>query len=85
MEPRSRSVLWVIIWIAAGLALGLWILFAYGTDEAAEYHAAYFLEKSLSVDNIFVFAVVFSELHVPAEQQRRVLTFGIRAPWCFGQ
>jgi tellurite resistance protein TerC len=83
MEPRSRNVLWVIVWIGAGLALGLWILFAYGTDAAAEYYAAYFLEKSLSVDNIFVFAVVFSELHVPAEQQRRVLSLGIAGALVF--
>ena len=39
---------------------------------AAEYHAAYFLEKSLSIDNMIVFVMVFSELHIPAEHQRRV-------------
>jgi tellurite resistance protein TerC len=76
-DPRSRSILWVIVWIAVSLALGLWILATQGTGAAAEYYAAYFLEKSLSVDNIFVFVVIFSELHIPAEHQRRVLRFGV--------
>jgi tellurite resistance protein TerC len=66
-----------IVWISLGLALGVWIAAAQGTNAAAEYYAAYFLEESLSVDNIFVFAVVFSELHIPSEYQRRVLRFGI--------
>ena len=76
-EPRTRSILWVIVWIAVSLALGLWILATQGTGPAAEYYAAYFLEKSLSVDNIFVFVIIFSELHIPAEYQRRVLWFGV--------
>ncbi|HYT66223.1 MAG TPA: hypothetical protein VEL51_07400 [Vicinamibacterales bacterium] len=40
-------------------------------------YAAYFLAKSLSVDNIFVFVIIFSELHIPGTYQRRVLQFGI--------
>ena len=64
-------------WVGLGLAFGLWILATQGTTAAPEYYAAYFLEKSLSVDNIFVFVIVFSKLHIPAEHQRRVLRFGI--------
>ena len=55
----------MIVWVGLGLALGLGILATQGTSVAAEYYAAYFLEKSLSVDNIFVFVIVFAELHVP--------------------
>jgi TerC family integral membrane protein len=66
-----------IVWAGLGLALGLWIAATQGTDVAAEYYAAYFLEESLSVDNIFVFAIVFSELQIPDQYQRRVLRYGI--------
>ena len=76
-NPHTRSIRWVLLWIAVSLALGLWILATQGTSAAAEYYAAYFLEKSLSVDNIFVFVIIFSELHIPAEHQRRVLWFGV--------
>jgi tellurite resistance protein TerC len=76
-------VLWVIVWVGLGLALGLWILATQGRGAAAEYYAAYFLEKSLSVDNIFVFVIVFNELHIPPEYQRRVLRFGIAGALVF--
>ena len=81
--PHSRNILWVVVWVGLGLALGLWILATQGTGAAAEYYAAYFLEKSLSVDNIFVFIIIFSELHIPAEYQRRVLRFGIAGALVF--
>jgi tellurite resistance protein TerC len=72
-----RNMAWVIVWVGLGLALGLWVAAVLGRSAATEYYAAYLLEKSLSVDNIFVFVVVFSELHIPAEYQRRVLSFGV--------
>jgi tellurite resistance protein TerC len=81
--PNQRNVLWVVVWVGLGLALGLWVLATQGIDAAAEYYAAYFLEKSLSVDNIFVFVIIFSELHIPAEYQRRVLQFGIAGALVF--
>jgi tellurite resistance protein TerC len=83
MALLSRNVLWVVVWVGAGLTLGAWILTTQGTTAAAEYYAAYFLEKSLSVDNIFVFAVIFSELQIAAEYQRRVLWFGIAGALVF--
>jgi TerC family integral membrane protein len=48
-----------------------------GWDFGAEYFAGYIVEKSLSVDNLFVFVVIMSSFAVPAEHQQRVLTFGI--------
>src|ERR1700730_6013566 len=75
--PWSRNMAWVIVWVGLGLALGLWVAASQGRSAATEYFAAYLLEESLSVDNIFVFVVIFSELHIPAEHQRRVLLFGV--------
>ena len=65
------------MWVGLGLSLGLVVLVIQGSTAAAEYYAAYFLEESLSVDNIFVFVIVFSELHIRDEYQRRVLRFGV--------
>ena len=63
--------------------VGLWVAAADGRSAATEYFAAYLLEESLSVDNIFVFVVIFSELHIPAEYQRRVLLFGVAGALVF--
>jgi tellurite resistance protein TerC len=73
----ARNIAWVIVWVGLGLAVGLWVAATQGRSAATEYFAAYLLEESLSVDNIFVFVIIFSELHIPAEYQRRVLLFGV--------
>jgi len=75
--PWRRNVAWSAGWIALALTFGGWIALSRGSTAAAEYYAAYLLEKSLSVDNIFVFVIIFSELHIPARYQRRVLRAGI--------
>ena len=75
--PWSRNVAWVIVWVGLGLALGLWVAATQGRGAATEYYAAYLLENELSVDNMFVFVVIFSELHIPPQYQRRVLLFGV--------
>jgi tellurite resistance protein TerC len=75
--PWTRNLGWSAGWIALALAFGLWIAATRGSTAAAEYYAAWLLEKSLSIDNIFVFVVIFSELHIPAERQRRVLRAGV--------
>src|SRR3984893_18475908 len=72
----SGNVIRVAFWVGVALAFGIWVAVARRTTVAAEYYAAYLLELSLSVDNIFVFVIVFSELHIPAEHQRRVLAWG---------
>jgi tellurite resistance protein TerC len=64
-------------WITAALAFGgvLWLW--RGADTAGQYFAGYLLEKALSVDNIFVFVLLFAALEVPAALQRRVLRLGV--------
>ena len=79
----SRNMAWVIVWVGLGLAVGLLVAATQGRGAATEYVAAYLLEESLSVDNIFVFVVIFSELHIPAEYQRRVLLFGVAGALVF--
>jgi tellurite resistance protein TerC len=79
----SRNIAWVIAWVGLGLAVGLVVAATQGRSAATEYFAAYLLEESLSVDNIFVFVVIFSELHIPAEYQRRVLVFGVAGALVF--
>ena len=68
---------WSAAWIGLSLLFGVVILALYGRGPALTYLTAYLLEKSLSVDNIFVFVLIFSELRIPPDQQRRVLYWGV--------
>jgi tellurite resistance protein TerC len=72
-----RAVVWSIVWTALGFgfALALWVW--QGRVWAEEYLAGFLIEKSLSIDNLFVFALIFAYFAVPAESQRRVLFWGI--------
>ena len=74
---NKSAVRRVAFWVAVGLAFGVWVAIGRGATAAAEFYAAYLLELSLSVDNIFVFLIIFAELHIPADYQRRVLRWGI--------
>ena len=80
-EPRevtlSSAAWWSAAWIGLSLLFGVVILALYGRGPALTYLTAYLLEKSLSVDNIFVFVLIFSELRIPPDQQRRVLYWGV--------
>jgi tellurite resistance protein TerC len=76
-QSRRAAVLWTVVWIGAGLAFNLFVWWQLGRAAAGEYLAAYLIEKSLSLDNVFVFLIIFAELAIPREYQRRVLTYGI--------
>lgn len=65
------------VWIALGLTFGLVVLWWQGGQAAGEYYAGYLIEKSLSIDNVFVWAVILSYFRVPAEYQFRVLFWGV--------
>jgi tellurite resistance protein TerC len=69
--------LWSAVWVGLGLGFGAFVWAWLGGTAAAEYLAGYLIEKSLSVDNIFVFAMIFSAFGVPAAYQHRVLFWGI--------
>lgn len=81
VQVRARAR--VAFYVGIAVAFGVWLAIAKGRAAGAEYFAAYLLEFSLSVDNIFVFVIVFSELHIPAEHQRRVLGWGISGALVF--
>ncbi len=72
-----EAAAWSGVWISLGLAFGGVVWWAYGGQAAGEYLAGYLIEKSLSVDNIFVIAMVFGYFSVPREYQHRVLFFGV--------
>jgi tellurite resistance protein TerC len=73
---RSAS-LWTAAWIGLALLFGLLVLAFYGPHAALTYLTAYLIEKSLSIDNIFVFVLIFADLAIPPSQQRRVLYWGV--------
>ena len=77
LDSRRRALVWSILWIAAAVAFGAFVAGTFGAAAAEQYFAAYLLEKSLSVDNLFLFVVVFAALGIPQAEQRRVLTWGI--------
>ena len=76
--PTAREALIeTVIWIACGVAFSVVIAVAYGGDAFGEYISGYLIEKSLSVDNVFVWAVLFSSMSIPVKYQHRVLFWGI--------
>ena len=77
-RPTVRNAaLWSAAWIGLGLAFGAWVALRLGTDAGITYLTAYLLEKSLSVDNLFLFVLIFEETGIPAALQRRALFWGI--------
>ncbi|HAL65854.1 MAG TPA: hypothetical protein DCX03_10655 [Bacteroidales bacterium] len=72
-----EALIWTIVWIVISLLFGLVVYFESGLNSASDYIAAYLIEKSLSMDNIFVFILIFSYFNVPSEYQHKVLFYGI--------
>ncbi|GIJ31388.1 TerC/Alx family metal homeostasis membrane protein [Micromonospora sediminimaris] len=68
---------WTAFYIALPLAFGAWVWHRYGSERGFEYLTGYLVEKSLSVDNLFVFMLLLAAFAVPSELAQRVLLFGI--------
>ena len=77
VDSRRAAIAWSAVWIAVALGFNLFVALQFGAEAGEQFLAAYLLEKSLSVDNLFLFLVIFAELRIPRTEQRRVLTFGI--------
>lgn len=73
----SHTLLLCIVYIAAGLLFGLFIMYEHGTDDGMLFFTGFLVEKSLSLDNIFIMSVVFTSLGIPRIYQHRVLFWGI--------
>jgi len=72
-----RAVYWSIWWTALGVAFGFFLWWWQGSEFGHQYLAGFLIEKSLSVDNLFVFALILSYFSVPLAYQRRVIFWGI--------
>jgi tellurite resistance protein TerC len=73
----KEAAIWSAVWVGISLVFAAVIFFTLGADPAIDFTTAWLLEKSLSVDNLFVFALIFGYFQVPREYQHRVLFYGV--------
>lgn len=73
----KEALAWSMVWVGLALVFNVGIYWKFGTQPALEFLTGYLIEKALSVDNLFVFLVIFSYFAVPKEYQHRVLFWGI--------
>src|SRR3954447_10405644 len=76
--PSLReAAAWSAVYVGVAVVFGLLVFWFAGADHGGEYFAGYLTEKSLSVDNLFVFVLIMGSFAVPREAQQKVLLFGI--------
>ena len=73
----KEAATWSIFYIGVAIAFGVWVWQTAGSQFGTEYFAAYLVEKSLSVDNLFVFIIILAQFAVPSIYHQRVLMFGV--------
>jgi tellurite resistance protein TerC len=73
----KEAATWSIFYIAIAIGFGVWVWQTSGSQFGTEYFAAYLVEKSLSVDNLFVFIIILAQFKVPSIYHQRVLMFGV--------
>lgn len=73
----KESLLWSGVWIAISLLFNIGVYFWFGRESALQFFTGYLIEKTLSIDNLFVFLLLFSYFKVPARYQHKVLFWGI--------
>lgn len=73
-----KEAIWTTLgWISLAFGFNIWIYYTFGTDPALKFLAGYLLEESLSVDNLFVFLLIFAHFRVPEDSKRLVLFYGV--------
>jgi len=72
-----EAALWSVVWVLIGVGFGAVIWNTAGAEFGQQYYAGYLIEKSLAVDNVFVWAIIFAAFAVPREYQHRVLFLGV--------
>jgi tellurite resistance protein TerC len=73
----KEASIWSIFYIGIAIVFGIWVWQTAGPQYGTEYFAAYLVEKSLSVDNLFVFIIILAQFKVPSIYHQRVLMFGV--------
>ncbi|GLY50484.1 TerC/Alx family metal homeostasis membrane protein [Lentzea sp. NBRC 102530] len=73
----GEAAVWSVVYVAIALGFGVWFMLHHGSGPGTEYFVGYLVEKSLSVDNLFVFVIIMTTFAVPDEHRHKVLTFGI--------
>lgn len=76
-QQFKQALAWTIVWISLGLIFSVVIYFVVSYEKMLEYITGYTLEKTLSVDNMFVFLLIFNSLAIPHKYQHRVLSIGV--------
>ena len=73
------AALWSIFWVGVSVSFGIFLYYSHGYDTASLFFAGYILEKTLSIDNLFVFMAIFgvSGMNIPVHLRHRVLYWGI--------
>jgi tellurite resistance protein TerC len=74
---HSTSIAATILWVAAALAFALFIFHTLGSESATQYLAGYAIEESLSIDNLFVFLILFRVINIEPNHQPKVLFWGV--------
>lgn len=73
----SKAVKWVFFWVALSLVFNMGIYIFLGEEKALQYLGGYVIEETLSLDNLFLFLIIFESFKIPVNYQRRVLKYGI--------
>ena len=73
----KEAASWSIFYVGIAIAFGIWVFQRYGSVSGTEFFAAYLVEKSLSVDNLFVFVIILAQFAVPSIYHQRVLLIGV--------
>ena len=72
-----ESIVTTLVWVTLAVGFGGWVTWEEGWDKGSEFFAGYVIEYSLSVDNLFLFVMIFASFQVAPEQQRRLLFWGV--------
>lgn len=75
--PIRKALYWTIFWFFIAIVSNFVVYLEFGQQKALEFFTGYIIEESLSVDNLFVFLILFNYFRIPPKYQRRVLTWGI--------
>lgn len=73
----KEAAIWSAIWVTLGIAFGFVVWWMFGSERAQEYFSGFVIEKSLAIDNVFVWAMIFAAFSIPREYQHRVLFLGV--------